>query len=115
MIVENDAEMSRLLELIFLEEGLRVVTASNGQEALDLLDSSPIPQLIFSDVTMPIMGGLELTSKLKSDAKTKDIPVILASGLNDFESTSHESGATAFLKKPYNIEAVIDLVKSHLN
>jgi len=115
MIVDNDLLLSSLLEAVFKDEGLHVLTSANGQEALDLLGTVKAPQLILSDMNMPVMGGAELFKCLKSKLATKNIPIILSSALEDIEVTSQELGASACLKKPYDLEALTNLVKKHLN
>jgi len=92
--------------------GCQVVSAANGDEALDLLDTQPV-DLVFSDVVMPGISGVELARKIR-EVKA-DVPVLLATGY------SHEivkSGAEfAVVPKPYRpqelAEAIVTLLKRH--
>jgi len=114
MIVDNDRDITSLLTTVLSGEGLNVVTASNGQEALDLLKTGKLPHLILSDMCMPVMAGPELVLKLKSNSRTKDIPVILASASEGIEATGEMMGASACLKKPFHLKALTDLIRNQL-
>ncbi len=115
MLVDDDTDLLSLLETILIEEGLDVVTAHNGQEALDILETQKAPWLILSDISMPVMNGQELCIRLKTKNSTKDIPFILSSALPESIERSEGVGASAFLLKPYDLEKLVNLVKTHLN
>ena len=88
-------------------------TASNGQEALDLLKSSAAPpDLIFLDLNMPRMGGMECLSILKADRALKDVPVIIyttSSQSKDIEETI-QKGAVCFITKPSNMKELTEIL-----
>lgn len=101
LIVEDNPEL-----LDFLQESLnsnyQINTACNGKEALEILKNIH-PELIISDIMMPIMDGLELTQTLKSNIETSHIPIILLTakaGINNYyEGLIH--GADIYLEKPF--------------
>ena len=115
MIVDDDKDNCALLKLILENEGFGVLTAFNGQDALDILKVAKTPDLVLTDMCMPHMNGSEFYSKLKNDIKTKDVPVIVISGLDDIDAKTKNLGAWASLKKPYCIEALTSLINAQLH
>jgi YesN/AraC family two-component response regulator len=82
-------------------EKFKVLTAKNGQQALEIA-TEVIPDIIISDILMPGMNGLELTSKIKNNPKTNHIPIILLTALTEHKHQidSINRGADFFLTKP---------------
>jgi CheY-like chemotaxis protein len=114
LIVDDEACLCELMAEILVEHFV-VITASNGKEALALVQKYK-PDVIISDVMMPLMSGLELLKALRADPMSRHIPVILlsaaVSGLNIPE-------ANAFIQKPFNIEnlerVVTEIIKTKGN
>ena len=106
LIVEDDREIR-----LFLERELgrifRVVTAENGQQALELLTSDSV-SLILSDVMMPVMNGYELCQQVKSDIAFSHIPVILLTALTEDSQRMYglAKGADAYISKPFQVEII---------
>ena len=106
LIVEDDREIR-----LFLERELgrifRVVTAENGQQALELLKSDSV-SLILSDVMMPVMNGYELCQQVKSDIAFSHIPVILLTALTEDSQRMYglAKGADAYISKPFQVEII---------
>jgi CheY-like chemotaxis protein len=109
LIVEDDDDVRRLLVDLLTEEGFAVRGAAHGVEALDLLRAWPCG-VIVTDVEMPIMDGWELLARLRARAASKAIPVVVAT--SDYRSAhrARSLGASAVLLKPFEIEALTDLV-----
>src|SRR6185312_13558099 len=80
LIVDDDRKILDLLVDLLELDGYVVTAAGNGAEAIDLALSFH-PDIVVSDVVMPIIGGLELCRRLKEDSRTTDVPVLLISGL----------------------------------
>ena len=82
-------------------------TAANGQEALDILGREWV-DLVFADINMPVMGGVEMVKRMKADADMKDIPVVIVSteGSATRIKGLMESGVRAFLRKPFTPEGL---------
>ncbi len=82
---------------------LEIVTASDGQEALELIDSS-IPDMIFLDIMMPRLDGFGVLERLKAAPLWRDIPVVIISAASDMDKIARgiEMGAEDFLPKPFN-------------
>lgn len=107
LIVEDDADV-----LNFLCQELKhyfiIHTACDGKEALEKLDN-PRPDLIISDVMMPIMNGYELTRKLKTSDAYYDIPVILLTALNEENKKvkGYDAGADEYIEKPFSMKMLV--------
>lgn len=119
LIVENNPDVVHYLYSI-LSGAYEIEVAQNGQIGLEKA-LKLIPDLVISDVMMPVMDGFEFCSKLKKDLRTSHIPVIILSAKADTTSKllGLETGADAYLSKPFNpkelnirIEQLIDLRKS---
>ncbi len=86
--------------------------AQNGKEALDILREKQI-DLVFSDIHMPEMNGVEMIEKMMSDGVLRDIPVIVVSSEGSKERMGEvlEKGARAYVRKPFTPELIRDLVQ----
>ncbi len=80
-----------------------VATATNGREALEVLQANPI-DLVLLDIMMPDMNGYEVLERLKADPQRRHIPVIMISAIEEVESVIRciELGAEDYLSKPFN-------------
>lgn len=116
LIVEDDQLMLRLYSKVFTIEGYTVVTALDGEEGL-LQAHTEIPTLILLDVMMPKMNGLQLLEKLKADATTKKIPVIMLTNLTgevDAETAISKGAVKYIVKSEYEPKQVVNMVKELL-
>jgi two-component system phosphate regulon response regulator PhoB len=111
LIVDDEAPVRELLGLLLGDAGHRPVLASNGGQALALVESDP-PDLVISDVMMPVLGGVELCRRLKGRAATRAIPVILMSSAG--RRVADGAGADAFIDKPFDLATVEALVRRWL-
>lgn len=104
LVVEDNAELAEFITDT-LSQHYRVSWATNGAEGLKQAQSQG-PDLIISDVMMPVMTGLEMCQSLKKDEQTNHIPIILLTAKSGYESRIEglSSGATAYLTKPFHIE-----------
>jgi len=89
--------------------------AGHGQEALDLMDGQWI-DLVFVDINMPVMNGVELVERMKADAVMKTIPVIIASteGSETRIEALRELGIAGYLRKPFTPEQFKELITTVL-
>ncbi|MEM7222788.1 MAG: PleD family two-component system response regulator [Pseudomonadota bacterium] len=113
LVVDDVLPNVKLLEAKLSAEYFEVLTAMDGQSALSAA-MEEIPDLILLDVMMPGMDGFEVCKRLKSDAKTRHIPVVMVTALSDVADRVRglEAGADDFLSKPVNDVALFARVRS---
>lgn len=116
LIVDDEPDILNLARSILERNRFRVASASDGEEALRKTDAE-MPDLIFLDVVMSGKSGLEVCKMLKSQSKTKHIPVVLFTGLGrDVDrKLSAEAGADGHFTKPFTPEGLTTEVRKHLD
>ena len=102
LIVDDSPAILELLENFLTRQGFTVYKAANGEEAINLIRKSPIP-VVFTDIKMPIMNGIELIEKIKSTYPM--IRVIIGTGYVNFKYglSAFTNGAETILFKPYDL------------
>lgn len=107
LIVEDNHQIVNYLKENLSDE-YRISTAYNGQEALDCISTHPAPDLIITDIMMPVMDGITLTHRLKDSMDTSHIPVIMLTAKSTLEDQVEgiDSGAEAYILKPFNMTYV---------
>jgi CheY-like chemotaxis protein len=108
LVVDDDPNARDLLSRMLTREGYRVVTASSGEEALEIAHAHR-PIAITLDVMMPGMDGWAVLSRLKNDPTTAQIPVLMCTILRD-DSIAYALGAAEFLTKPVDRERLLGLL-----
>lgn len=103
LVVEDNFDSRHFLERS-LNDDYEILTASNGKEALDIMKDHDV-NLVISDVMMPVMNGLELCNRIKTDVNYSHIPVILltAKSTEDNIMAGLRDGADEYITKPYNL------------
>ena len=114
LIVEDNESIKQMLAGIF-ETFYQVTTASDGVEALDIIQKD-MPSIILSDVVMPRMSGTELCKQIKTDFNTCHIPVVLLTARTAVEHNIEglKIGADDYITKPFNSREVVARVKAVL-
>lgn len=111
LIVDDDDDVRETLRACLEEEGFAVRTARNGLEAFAQLSAGTPPGLILLDLMMPEMNGWEVLERLRSDQERAAIPVAVMSGSHRGEVRT----ANYIVPKPFDLVAMIDLVRGHCN
>lgn len=116
LLVEDEASLRRLIEYALQTRGYEVVVAADGRQGLDKARSES-PDLILLDMVMPEMGGMEVLSALKKDARLKDIPVLIvtASAQKGDAEKAMGMGAAGYLIKPFHVPTLYDRVEELLS
>ena len=112
LVVDDEREIRRCLELSLEEKGYTVLAAESGEKALDLLKQSPADVAIV-DLLLPGIDGIELT---KSIRQRSTLPIIILSAIGDDKKKVEalETGADDYVTKPFSIEEVVARIRSVL-
>ncbi len=115
LVVDDNPDLTDFLKKSLGEYFKRIVIASDGVEALQLIKSHA-PDIIVSDVMMPRMNGYELCKNIKEDITISHIPIILLTARDDKQSqlSGYKNGADAYLTKPFEIEMLMEIVRNRL-
>lgn len=115
LVVDDNADMIKYIVRI-LEPQYRIVTASNGHQALEKI-TDKLPDLILSDIMMPVMDGVQLLKQIKANPGTSSIPVMLLSARAGEESLieGYDVGADDYLTKPFSAKELQARVKAQIN
>lgn len=106
LVVEDENIMAKLLENALTQNGYKVFVVSNGQEGLRAAKENK-PDLIISDVMMPIMDGFAFYRELKANEVTADIPVLILTDKSQMEDSFGALGADDFIPKPFEPESLL--------
>src|SRR5512139_567896 len=115
LIVEDMDLLREGLREILDNEGFRVITARNGREALDQMNTA-LPELIISDITMPVMDGIDFYSAVRARKEWLGIPFIVLSARSDPTDfmVSRNLGVDDYLVKPVSRDDLVTIVRSRL-
>ncbi len=110
LIVDDSVMVREMLSMTFSKAGYRTVQARDGQEAWEKLRAGLACNLIFCDIEMPRMNGLELLSRLQEEEKLAAIPIamITSRGAQKMQKIAAERGAKGYFVKPYIEEVLLD-------
>jgi len=118
LIVDDEAHIRMLIEQTLEEledEGVEFLTAENGEIALDIIQKEN-PKLVFLDVMMPKMNGMEVCRRIKKELELKDVFIVLltAKGQELDSQRGQEVGADVYMTKPFDPEIILSKAKEVL-
>lgn len=118
LIVDDEAHLRMLIQQTLEEledEGVELLTASNGEEALATIESVK-PNLVFLDVMMPKLSGFDVCSRTKQDLGLKDVYIVLltAKGQEFDRQRGQEVGADLYMTKPFDPDALLQKARDVL-
>jgi len=116
LFIEDESALQRTFEEALKDEGFEMISALDGETGLKMAKEKK-PDLILLDLILPKIEGMEVLKKLKEDEKTKDIPVIVLTHLEELEKVEKamELGAKAYLVKgEYSLDEVVERIKKVL-
>lgn len=114
LIVEDDADSREVLSLILRAEGFSVLTAEDGQQALELVNDAP-PDLVITDIQMPNIDGIELIKRMRAQFESKSIPIVVMSAFGSgITRDALKAGADRSTPKPMQVRALLNLIKQLL-
>ncbi|HKG23777.1 MAG TPA: response regulator [Blastocatellia bacterium] len=115
LVVDDVVDNIVVISLSLQQAGYRVVTASNGEEAINVATLSN-PDIILMDIGMPVLDGLGAARKIRDDPALSRIPIVAVSAFNTdgFLRAAYDVGFNGYLTKPINFDRLFDLIKSLL-
>jgi CheY-like chemotaxis protein len=109
LLVDDNAEITTLVQMVLRQQGYEVITGRNGQEGLAALQANgSIPSLIISNYYMPTMDGLVFLEQVRQDPHFKDIPFVMMSAApgSQWQPRAHELGVDGVISKPFRLDAL---------
>jgi two-component system response regulator MprA len=113
LVVHDDREVRESLRTLLQLEGYKVKTARDGQDALEQLRGGLRPCIILLDLMLPAMAGQRFRAEQLRDPEFAHIPVVVLSGCYDPQANAASLGAAAYLRKPADIDTVLQLIEAH--
>jgi CheY-like chemotaxis protein len=111
LVVDDDAPTRFVLRMILENAGHQVVEAAHGAAALDIINPNLLPDVVMTDLTMPILGGKELIERLRSAPTTASIPIVVVSGNADSARALHAAGLVeGVVEKPFDAFALTECI-----
>ena len=115
LLVDDDPDLINMIRLLLERAGYHLQVATTGVEALSLVEASP-PDLILLDVMMPFMSGIDVCRRLRGQAETRHLPIIILSSLDKIEDKleGFEAGADDYIAKPIHPRELLARIKALL-
>ena len=114
LICDDDESVIEILTLVLRSQGFAVISEVNSLNIFAIIKDGQ-PDLLLVDFWMPALNGDEVIRNLKNDPSTKNLPVILISASVDAELVAAQTGADAFIAKPFQLEELLAVIQSKLS
>jgi CheY-like chemotaxis protein len=112
LVVDDDADMIEVIELVLQDAGYKTRSALNGQQALEAVESGGMPSLIVLDMLMPVMNGWQFADVFHA-RYGRDVPIVVATAAEHVRSRSDGIGAVGVLPKPFEVSDLLRVVAHH--
>lgn len=116
MVIENEVSNRILIERVLSTRGYHCISASNGREALAMLEQARV-DLILTDLSMPVLDGYRTTQLIRARPGMESVPIVAvtAFALNDEGEAARQIGCTEYLTKPFKPRQLLEVVERLLN
>ena len=116
LIVDDSLSVRKYVSAFLEARSFKVFNASNGVEALNILEDTPV-DLIITDLEMPVMHGYELINRIKGSERLREIPIIVLTSRSaeKHREKALESGAEDYLVKPFDEKSLSEILRKHLS
>jgi DNA-binding response OmpR family regulator len=113
LVVDDDPRLLHIVEMYLSIEGYDVVTAENGEDGLKEVESTR-PDLVILDIMMPGMDGIEACRRIRTNAETQSVPVVMFSALSSDDDVERArlAGANHLITKPFNLVGLGSVVNT---
>jgi CheY-like chemotaxis protein len=112
LVVEDDANLRVVIRMVLERAGYEIAEAMHGEAALESIRLE-LPDLVVADMTMPVMGGIELIDRIQSNPATASLPIVLLSGLQVDSAVSRL--VRAVVLKPFEPADLVDSIDRALH
>ncbi|MNI34188.1 Transcriptional regulatory protein WalR [compost metagenome] len=114
LVVDDDIRNIFALATILERHNMNVISAENGQDAIDLLENTPNIEIVLMDIMMPVMDGYETIRAIRKKAEFKDLPIIAltAKAMKGDREQCLEAGASDYITKPVNSSQLLSMIRS---
>jgi CheY-like chemotaxis protein len=111
LVVDDHADNLAMISLALQQQGYKVVTAANGEDAITVA-AQTLPNLILMDINLPALDGLGATRRIRENEALRDVPVVVitAFGTEGFQRAAYDAGASGYLTKPLDLDRMNQLV-----
>ena len=109
LVVDDNEDVREAMVAVLQMMGYSVASAGNGREALDYLQDAPAPDLIITDLSMPVMDGRQFRQEQVKDARIAKVPVVLITALAD----RADLDVNEILLKPVDVDRLLTVVSRH--
>jgi len=113
LLAEDDFDVRESMAGLFELDGYKVVTATDGDDALDRLREGLDPCLILLDLMMPRKDGLQFRAEQLQDPRLASIPTVAYSGYSSLRGRASAMGLGTFIQKPVDFDTLLDIVERH--
>jgi len=113
LLVDDEPDFLSVIRMRLSNEGYQVICASHGKDALDKIKIRH-PDLIISDVMMPVMDGVDFFQEIKSNPETKDIPFIVITVKDKLQESFKAVGIDDFVAKPFEMDELLGKIRKIL-
>lgn len=111
LVVDDAADNVAMISLALQQQGYRVVTAANGEDAITVAEQTK-PNLILMDINLPELDGLGATRRILENEALSQVPVVVvtAFGTEGFQRAAYDAGASGYLTKPLDLDRMNQLI-----
>ena len=109
LIVDDEFGLADVLDATHTDAGYRVLVASNGLRAMDLMGDA-VPDLVLLDYMMPLLDGPGVLRRMRADPRLHDVPVVMMSAMPESAVQARCHGYAGFLRKPFAFETLLHTV-----
>jgi CheY-like chemotaxis protein len=111
LVVDDSADNLAVISLNLQQQGYRVVTAVNGEDAISVATQT-LPNLILMDINLPALDGLAATRRIREHEPLREVPVIAvtAFGTEGFQRAAYDAGVSGYLTKPLDLDRMNQLI-----
>lgn len=113
MVVDDEVDFNYMMSYWLKAKGYNVISKSNGVDALEVVKKNP-PDMVFLDITMPLMDGVEVLRQIRAVDKALPVIMITAYGTQDRMNTCHNLGISGFFAKEDNFDSLLDIIDTVL-